>query len=201
MPHPLCHAARRTSSLGRAAAVAAALCAPAGTALAQPWLADTRVLDVRLGSARSAAMAALGRGGYDLADGTRIDLEGWYNARRPDLDIRFLTPVSPDLALTWGFSTGEQGGKYRIDPALRVGILYRRQVTRGGTLSVSMTAVAGGDLRERPCVADFGAIGGVQRVNCRLAASSLRPQDTLPLLVRKRGHWESRISISYVIRF
>ncbi len=203
---PLPRARRRAprpmlGRLGRATAVAATLCATPDGAVAQPRLSDTQLLDVRLGSARSEAVAGVRHGGYELADGTRITFEGWYSRRWPDLDIRFLTPLAPDLAMTWGLSTGERGAKYRIDPALRVGLVYRRRLDAARTLSVSMTTVLGGDLRERPCTADFGAIGGVQRVNCRLAASTLRPADTLRFLMRKRGHRESRLSISYVLRF
>ena len=38
----------------------------------------------------------------------------------------------------------------------------------------------------RPCTADYGAIGGVQAVNCRLAASQLDPAETLRHLEQER---------------
>jgi hypothetical protein len=36
-----------------------------------------------------------------------------------------------------------------------------------------------GKLREKSCTADYGEIGGVQEVNCRMAASILPPSETL----------------------
>ena len=189
----------RRRTLALAACTAATL--GAGPATTQPRFADTQLLDFRVGSARSDMVASVRHGGFELADGTRVGFSRWYSARVPEVDLRFLTPIGPDLALSWGASTGERGGKYRIDPALRVGVVYRVRLDRARTLTIATTMVLGGNLRERPCVADFGAIGGVQRVNCRLAASTLSPADTLRYLMRKRGHRESRISISYVLRF
>lgn len=168
---------------------------------AQPWLEETQLLDLRLGSPRSDLVAPVRYGGYELADGTPVSFERWYGSRWDDLTVMFLTPVARDLAITWGFSTGEWAEKYRIDPALRLGLIYQRKVAPRHKLTVSISTVIGGNLRERPCVADFGAIGGVQTVNCRLAASTLPPVDTLAFLFRERGFRESRIAISYRIRF
>ena len=173
----------------------------ADAAGAQPWLADTRLLDIRLGSARADLVDRASRGGYELADGTRVDFDRWFGSRLPEINVLFLTPLTPDLALSWGIATGQRGPKYRIDPGLHLGLLYRVRIDARRTLALSVTTLIGGNLRERACVADFGEIGGVQRVNCRLAASPLPPADTLDHNMRARGSRDSRAALSYVIRF
>lgn len=56
------------------------------------------------------------------------------------------------------------------------------------SLSVRATRILGGRLRERSCVANYGEIGGVQAVNCRLAASVLPPGQTLGYLFNDKPY-------------
>ena len=200
---PIRHGPRRAvrRAVTLAAAAVGGLLGLSGAATAAPSFGDTRVLEVRLGSQRSELMDTLRFGGYELADGTAISFENWYKTRMPELDFRFITPLGPNMGFTWGFSTGERGEKYTIDPALRIGLLYRIDLDRARWVTLSMTTVLGGNLREAPCTADFGAIGGVQSVNCRLAATPLPPQETLQYLIRQSGFRETRISISFTMQF
>lgn len=186
---------------GTAGATGGGLAGLSAPAAAAPNFGDTRVLEVRLGSQRSELVDTLRYGGYELADGTAVRFDAWYTSRMPELDFRFITPLGPNVGFTWGFSTGERGEKYTIDPALRIGLLYRYDLDRFRWLTLSMTTVVGGNLREAPCTADFGPIGGVQSVNCRLAATPLPPQETLQYLIRQNGFRETRISISFTMRF
>ena len=165
------------------------------------WLADTFLIGMRAGNARSSLADALGQGGYELAGGGRVDLQRFYRSRWRDLEVTFLTQVSDRFGVIWGLSTGERGSKYRIDPALRLGFLAQWPVGRRGTLTVSAETVLGGALREDACIADFGAIGGVQAVNCRLAASDLPPEDTLKALVRADAAAESTLRVMLEFRF
>jgi hypothetical protein len=167
----------------------------------QELLANTFLVDISMGSARSDLARDLSVGGYELADGTPVNFENWYGARVPDLNFRFLTVLTSATGLVWGFSLGERGAKYRIDPGLWLGFVYRWQLTSQSTFSISATTMIGGDFRERSCLADFGEIGGLQRVNCRLAASELPPEDTLQLLVNRRGYSETRVTVRYERRF
>lgn len=170
-------------------------------AFAQDFLEDTFLLDVSIGSGRSQIARDLSIGGYELSDGTPVDFSEWYTPRFSDLNFIFLTQLNPSFGLTWGVSFGENGVKYKIDPGMWVGFVYRREFTRQSSLTVSALTLVGGDFREHTCLGDYGEIGGIQQVNCRLAASLLPPAETLQFLVSEKGYQETRFSLSYEIRF
>jgi hypothetical protein len=165
------------------------------------WVENTALLDISPGSARSGIARGLARGGYELSDGTPQRFDDWYTARFPDMTVQFLTPLRRDLGLIWGFGTGERGEKYRIDPGLWLGLVYRVPLSRRSALVLSAQTMLWGNMREFPCTADYGVLGGVQQVNCRLAASPLPPDETLDYLVAHSGRRETRISIRYELRF
>jgi len=64
-----------------------------------------------------------------------------------------------------------------------------------------VTTRIGGHLRERACTADYGEIGGVQRVNCRLAATPLEPRETLQYLWDERPGDRLQASVGLMFRF
>jgi hypothetical protein len=190
---------RKTWPCSCAALVVA--CAFHGEALsAQDLLADTYLLDVSTGSKRMQIVAAFAEGGYELSDGTPVRFYSWY-AGPPDLNIKFLTEINPSFGLTWGINTGSRGEKYTMAPGLWIGAIYRMELGPQQSLTLSWTSMLGGRLRERDCLADYGEIGGVQRVNCRLAASVLSPEETLQFLANEPGSTEAQISITYQIDF
>lgn len=162
---------------------------------------DTSLLGVSLGSSRSEIARKLSVGGYDLSGGTPIGFVDWYSPRHVDLNVLFLTQLDPSLGFTWGVSVGEKGEKYRISPGFWLGFVYRAEPSRRSSLTFSFLTLAGGDFRETPCLADYGDIGGIQPVNCRLAASVLPPAETLQFLVNERGNIETRLSVRYELRF
>lgn len=175
--------------------------ASGGTGAAQEFWEDTHLLDVHAASRRSAAARDLSRGGYELSGGAYVDFRDWYSPRVPDVTILFLTEVTPDFGIIWGFGTGERGEKYRIDPALYLGFVAQYRPFENAVLSVSATYPLFGRMRERTCVADYGAIGGVQEVNCRLAADPMPPEETLGYLVDLDGETDARISIGFTLFF
>lgn len=168
---------------------------------AQGFWERTFLLDLRMGSSRSDIAKDLARGGYELDDGTPIDFTDWYTARFPDFNVKFLTSVSDDFGLIWGFSTGERGEKYRIDSGLWIGFIYQHKVTSRSDWTLSAMSMLGGSFTERDCVGNWPEFGGQQRVNCRLAATPLPPKDTLRFLVRERGFRETLVSLRYQFRF
>ena len=168
---------------------------------AQGFWERTFLLDLRMGSSRSDIAKDLARGGYELDDGKPIDFADWYTARFPDFNVKFLTSVSDDFGLIWGFSTGERGEKYRIDPGLWIGFIYRHEISNRTDWTLSAMSMFGGDLQERTCRAFYRTTGAFETVNCRLAATPLPPQDTLRFLVRERGFRETRVSLRYQFRF
>jgi hypothetical protein len=178
-----------------------ALGAAPPAALGQEFLDENLLLDVYVGSARSAIAQGLRKGGYDLAGGAYVDFRQWYTPQMPDATVLFLRPISDDFGLIWGISTGERGEKYTIDPALQLGFVYQHEPFKNGVFAIKATYPLFGRLREKTCIADYGDIGGVQEVNCRLAASILPPDETLAYLANSRADVDAKISISFTFRF
>lgn len=170
-------------------------------ASAEGLLAGTHLLDIRQGSARSDTVRGASRGGYELTAGRRIDLRDWYSSRWTDLEIDFLTEIDRDFGIIWGLSTGERGEKYRITPGLKLGFIYSTRPTERTTLTLTATTRLGSVLSERPCTADYGAIGGVQQVNCRLAASTLPPAETRKHDFDLSGRSDTEMALQYEMRF
>lgn len=175
--------------------------ASGGAGFAQEFWQDTHLLDVHAGSQRSAVARDLSRGGYELSGGEYVDFRDWYSPRIPDVTVLFLTQVAPDFGIIWGFGTGERGEKYSIDPALYLGFAAQYRPFDTAVFSISATYPLFGTMRERTCVADYGAIGGIQTVNCRLAAEPMPPEETLGYLVNLDGETDARISIGFTLVF
>ena len=173
----------------------------ANHAAAQSFLENTHLIDIHMGSRRSDEVSLLRTGGYELADGTAVRFDPWYRTNWRDMSIIFLTEASPNWGLIWGLSTGEKGEKYQIDPAVEVGLIFQVPLSGSASLAISASTKFGGLLQEQTCTADYGDIGGTQQVNCRLAASTLAPADTLDYLVRLDAREESRVSLSYELLF
>ncbi len=169
--------------------------ASAPRASAQEVFQGTSLLSVTVGSSRSTAARALGRGGYELAGGDFVDFAPWYRSARPDVTVLFLRRMSKDVGLIWGLSTGERAPKYVIQPGIHVGVAFRHEISALGTFSLTAVLPMFGRLRERYCLADYGAIGGVQRVNCRLGADELSPEETLRYLLDLNGTEDARLTL------
>jgi hypothetical protein len=178
-----------------------ALLLPAHQVLAQSFIDRTSVISYRYGSSLSDQMREVRRDGYELADGTPVSFRPWYASNRKDLQLTWLTELSANYGLLWGIGTGERGEKYHIQPAFKIGVLFRTDLSRYSSLSLSATTVLGGWLKEGSCVADYGAIGGVQTVNCRLAASALPPAETLQYLYNEPPADQMVVSLRYLFRF
>lgn len=172
-----------------AAAVAFAL--PVAAGATQPsymshdstFLQSTYLVELMQGSELSDRASNLQGGGYETSEGRPVSFQRWYRTRWTDARITWMTQVTPNLGLIWGFSTGERAEKYEIQPSVKLGFVYQAQVDRQSSFSLRATTIVGGRLREKPCSADYGEIGGVQAVNCRLAATELEPSQTLGYLL------------------
>lgn len=170
-------------------------------ALAQELWADTFLLDVYIGSNRSSLARDLRNGGYELSGGDLIDFQDWYTPNFPDSTVLLLRQVSPDFGIIWGFSTGERGEKYKIAPALQLGFVYQFVPFENAVASISATYPFFGRMTEKTCRADYGALGGIQDVNCRLAASLIPPATSLEYLVKVRGEIDAKIGINFRFSF
>lgn len=175
-------------------------CLPAAVQ-AGDWLERTYLIDVFTGSSRSRLANNLSRGTLELSDGTLIPFSNWYAPRGPELNVEFLTQINKNFGVLWGIGFGERGEKYTIDPSLSLGFLGRIELGKRSALVIRATFVIGGNFNEKPCKANYGAIGGIQDVNCRLSASILPPAETLSYLIHRPGYRDSKVSLRYEFRF
>lgn len=154
-----------------------------GVAMAQQLVWQTDLVGISQSNPLSATAAKLAIGGYDLSGGKYQSMVEFYTPPFADVRADFLTTTAPNFGLLWGFSTGESAPKYKIDPSLRIGFIDQLVQFHSAFLTLSATSNLFGAMEEYPCEADYGDIGGVQEVNCRLAASILSPDETLKYLV------------------
>lgn len=182
-------------------ALAAGLVAAASPARAYDALEETSLVGIRQGTPLSDEVAKLGRGSYELSDGEVVDFRRWYGQNWIEMRVDFMTQLTENVGLLWGFGTGEWGEKYRIAPSLKLGLILQAQPTPLSSISVSFTSLFGGRLREKSCLADYGDIGGVQNVNCRLAASTLEPAETLKSLLNMKPPDRMWVGLRYLAQF
>lgn len=161
----------------------------------------THLLDVWVGSVRSDAVRSLQRGNFELADGTPMPFDNWYRPRMREVNLVMMTQLTPGFGILWGLSSGESGEKYQIMPGMHLGFAFQKSLSEQGTLSMQMLGMLGGRLQEHGCTANFGQIGGMAPVNCRLAATHLPPEETLRYLLRMSGRQEFRANLRYELRF
>lgn len=168
---------------------------------AEAFMDETRLIDLRAGAGVSASVRSYQSDGYQLSDGTPVIFGDWYRADWPDVHISFVTPIRKNLGFLWGFGTGERGGQYTIDPSLRLGFVAVEDLSESETLSLSISGRIGGRLTERPCTANYGAIGGTVQVNCRLAATPMRPAETLDYLLDEPPTDRFVVQVTYRFEF
>lgn len=139
--------------------------------------------------------------GFELSGGEYVDLSNWYSPEFPNISASFETQLRPNLSMIWGGSLGESGTKYTLGPSGMIGFAYRRPVGKSAIISLEMLSVFGGALRERSCTANYGSLGGVQAVNCRLAATTLSPKQTLQYLWDEPPTATTTLRIAYSLQF
>ncbi|MDF2388665.1 hypothetical protein JMG10_45045 [Nostoc ellipsosporum NOK] len=159
----------------------------------------TSLVDIHQGSPLSDKARGLGNGGYELQTGSRVSFSQWYQTNWVDMHADFMTQLTEDTGILWGFGTGEQGEKYRIEPSLKLGFLTQVHPSANSILSLSFTTTFGGKLSEKPCQADYGDMG-VYSVNCRLAASEMAPEETLKYLVNAKPE-SQHLWLNYRVTF
>ncbi|WP_374328827.1 hypothetical protein [Azonexus sp.] len=139
----------------------------------------THLLELRQGSRLSQKVGGVRTLSYESAYGGSISMLDWYETDWVDMHAAFLTQLNRQFGVIWGFSTGEKGEKYRIAPSFKLGFVYSASLGRGARFSIRAHRVFSGRLTEKSCTADYGDIGGIREVNCRLAASLMQPEETL----------------------
>ena len=140
-------------------------------------------------------------GGFETANGSFVSYAPWYTNHWTDARISFMTQVTNSFGIIWGFSSGEQADKYKIYPNMKIGLAYFDKLSKDSTLSLKATTIIGGKLIEFPCLADYGDIGGLQSVNCRMAASQMPPAETLQYLFNDKPYNQTVVILEYKILF
>ncbi len=161
----------------------------------------THLLDMRQGSILSDKVSDFRSMGYETATGKRVNFNKWYSTKWTDFRILWMTQIDKQNGFIWGFSTGEKGVKYNISPGLTLGFIHQRELGKNMSFTIQGTTVIGGWLKEKSCMADYGEIGGVQEVNCRLAASTLEPKETLKYLLNERPKEDSMLMVKFTYLF
>lgn len=167
----------------------------------QGFLASTYLLNVRQGSDLSRQVSQLRGQGYEAADGSPVSFDRWFSTHWTDLRVLWLTQIDQHSGIIWGVSSGERGEKYTIEPGLTLGFIHQIRLFSNASLSLHGLTVIGGRLKEKTCEADYGDIGGHQTTNCRLAASTLPPEQTLRYLMNEKPRQDSLMSIRFNWQF
>ena len=155
---------------------------------------NTFLIDVRMGSVRADLVKRETPSYLEFSQGRLFDLSKLYSPAYPDITMEFLTQINERFGVIWGVSTGEVADKFKIDPSFTLGFVHRVEIVKNLSFSTQVRFVLGGNLTESPCIGDYGAIGGLQTVNCRLAATALPPRDTLMYLFSEKGLNNTSIS-------
>ena len=160
---------------------------------------STYLIEVSQNTYLSRQANSLRNGGYETSEGKPVDFNAWYTPKLKETRVSWVTQWSPNLGLTWGFGSGERAEKYDIHPSFRGGFLLQVQPSRQSLLTFSAVSSWGGRMEEKTCVADYGDIGGIQAVNCRLAATALEPAETLKYLYNEKP--SSYFQLGYQFNF
>lgn len=177
---------------------------PAGAQTPTPLyrlLQSTTLIELTQGSEWSRLMREYSGQGYESSAGDRIRFHPWYSTRWTDARLTFMTQVDRNLGIIWGFSTGEAGKKYSVGASLKLGLAFATEIGKGKRFSFKATRIFGGRLKESSCIADYGDIGGVQEVNCRLAATELQPSETLKYLLDRPAYNQNVVLAQFTMEF
>ena len=167
----------------------------------QNFIDATHLIDFKQGSELSGKVSDSSAGGFETAQGNFVSFKQWYQTNWTDTKTVWMTEINPNLGVIWGFSTGEKAEKYEISRSVTIGFAYSTQIDKTSFLSIRGTTILGGNLREKTCTADYGDIGGIQEVNCRLAASPLPPSETLIHLFNDKPLNKDLFFIRYIKYF
>ncbi len=169
------------------------------------WLLEpassTHLVEIAQDSELSTLASSYRRGGFGSAAGQWVSFDKWYRSKWTDTRVTWMTRVSPEFGMLWGFSTGEQAEKYSISPSLKLGAVYQTKVGSNASFTVRATSVIGGRMNEKTCTADYGDIGGIEQVNCRLAASQMPPAETLKQLTNALPPNRHNVWVRYALTF
>ncbi len=164
-------------------------------------LEATHLIEMKQDNGHSKRLDPLQQSGFESAGGAWVSFNPWYTSAWKDTHVTLMTQLSSQFGVIWGAGTGERGVKYAISPSLRLGAIFQTELQKNTFLSLKATTLFGGQLKEKSCTANYGDLGGVQEVNCRLAASTLSPANTLPYLFNEQSGNKNQVLLQFSRRF
>jgi len=164
-------------------------------------LEATHLIEIKPDNGHSRRLDPLQQAGFESARGAWVSFNPWYTSTWKDTHVTFMTQLSSQFGVIWGAGTGERGAKYAIAPSMRFGAIFQTEIQKNSLLSLKATTLIGGQLKEKSCTANYGDIGGSQEVNCRLAASTLAPANTLPYLFNEQSGHKKQVLLQFTHRF
>jgi hypothetical protein len=165
------------------------------------FLSKTQLIGLSFDGHNSAIVRQAARQGFELSTGKTADVARWYAPRFPNITAVFSTELGRGAALIWGGSLGEAGVKYTLSPSAVLGLSLRQSLGPRSAVHLQIYGQFGGALHETECIGDYGALGGLQKVNCRLAASVLPPDQTLGYLWNQPPSLQTTVKLTYMFRF
>ena len=165
------------------------------------FLESTKLIEIKQGSELSSKMELYRTGGYELSTGSPQNFKSWYSTPFTDSRVSFISQINRNFGVIWGFSTGEKAPKYLVEPSIKLGLVAQYEFDNKSFITIRGTTIIGGRLKESSCTADYGDIGGVQQVNCRLAATTLQPSQTLQYLHNEKPYNYNTLLVHYTKRF
>jgi hypothetical protein len=172
-----------------------------GAAADSAFLSQTQLVALSFDGQNSGIVRQAAAQGFELSNGTPAQVAQWYTPYFPNLTAVFATDIRQGLALIWGASLGERGAKYSLGPSGVVGIALQQPMGPRSGVRLQLYGQFGGALNESHCLGDYGELGGMQHVNCRMAASILPPAQTLAYLWNLPPSLQATLKLTYEMRF
>lgn len=166
-------------------------------------VADTRLMEIKYDADHVQWLGSARAGGFETSTGNPVSFRPWYqNNGWRNATAAWMTPLSPSMGVIWGLGTGERAAKYSISSSVKLGFVYYSEIYKNNFISFRVSTVLGGRLKEKPCMADYGEVGGGdQAVNCRLAGTALAPSQTLQFLFNEKPYNHTQFKINYSMAF
>lgn len=181
--------------------VSVAIATACTSALAFDFFDNTFLVELKQGGVLTDKASAMGDTRYESQTGSLITLNHLYRSSWTDMHATFMTQLSPQFGIVWGVSTGERAKKYEIAPSFKLGAVFMQPVTKNSSLTFRGSYIFGGASKEKACTADYGDVGGIQAVNCRLAATPMEPSATLQYMVNERPRDWRMITVQFNMSF
>ena len=164
-------------------------------------LEATYLIEMKQDNGHSKRLDPLQQAGFESARGAWVSFNPWYTSAWKDTHVTLMTQLNSQFGVIWGAGTGERGLKYTISPSVRFGAIFQTELQKNSFLSLKATTLLGGQLKEKSCTANYGDLGGTQEVNCRLAASTLTPANTLSYLFNEQSGNKHQVLLQFTRRF